>query len=353
MPDFQGWPVWTNALIFAAAAVVVWTAGKYLVRYVDRLAHRTGMGHGFAGMLLLGGIVSLTEISTVSTAAFTGSPLLALNNLLGSESINLFLLAAIDPLSGREALTSFIVKPAMLFQVGLGIGLLAVVAFAIVVGDLLVFGVGLWSTLLFLLCLGALWSSARFEKRKTWAALDEQGQTVTGSSPDASDEAEQSSDETLKRLIAKLAVAGAVIFAAGFLLSMSGDAIAEQTGLGTSFVGFLLVGIATSLPELSTITAAMKLKRHALAVGDILGSNIFNLLLIFLTDLLFVGDPVLNYAGRFEIAAALLGIVMMGVLLLGLLERRDRTILGMGYDSAALIVIFLGGVAVLYTLSGT
>ena len=137
-----------------------------MVRLVDRLAASTGMGQGFAGMLLLGGIVSLTEISTVSTAAFTGSPLLALNNLLGSESINLFLLAAVDPLSGREALTSFIVMPAMLFQVALGLSLLAVVAFAIVVGDYPLFGVGVWSTALFLLCLGALWLSARYEKRK-------------------------------------------------------------------------------------------------------------------------------------------------------------------------------------------
>ena len=114
----------------------------------------------------------------------------------------------------------------------------------------------------------------------------------------------------------------------------------------------MLVGISTSLPELSTIIAAMKLKRHAMAVGDILGSNVFNLLLIFLTDILFVGDPVLNYAGRFEIAASLLGLVMMGILLLRLLERRDRTLFKMGYDSAALIVVFLGGVIILYALSG-
>src|SRR5690606_41849158 len=100
-------------------------------------------------MLLLGGIVSLTEISTVSTAAFTGSPLLAINNLLGSESINLFLLAAVDPLTGRAALTSFIPKPAMMFQGTLRAALLAVVAIAMAVGDALVFGGGLWPAALF------------------------------------------------------------------------------------------------------------------------------------------------------------------------------------------------------------
>ena len=89
-----------------------------------------------------------------------------------------------------------------------------------------------------------------------------------------------------------------------------------------------------------------------MAVGDILGSNIFNLLLIFLTDVVYVGEPVLNHVGRFEIVAALLAIVMTAILLLGILKRWDRTILGMGYDSAAILVVFLGGVSFLYSMGG-
>ena len=347
--DFSGFSIGINIAIFAVSAVIVWIAGTRLVRFVDRLSKRTGMGQGFAGMLLLGGIVSLAEISTVSTAAFTGSPLLALNNLLGSESINLFLLAAVDPLSGREALTSFIAKPAMLFQGTLGIILLAVVAAAMVTGDYLIFGVGLWSTALFMLCLGALWMSAKYEKRKVWVP----GEPGPEGREEGGEETapEESSSESLRFLILKLTVVAAIIFAAGFLLSLTGDALAEQSGLGESFVGFLLVGMSTSLPELSTITAAIRLKRHEMAVGDILGSNVFNLLLIFLTDVVYVGDAVLNHAGRFEIVAALLAITMTGILLLGILERRDRTIFKMGYDSVALIGVFLVGCVALYALS--
>lgn len=349
--DFGAHSLWTNVAVFSASATVVWIAGKRMVRLVDQLSDRTGMGKGFAGMLLLGGIVSLTEISTVSTAAFTGSPLLALNNLLGSESINLFLLAAVDPLSGREALTSFIAKPAMLFQGTMGVALLAFAAIAMVVGDIPVLGVGLWSTALFLLCLGALWMSARYERRKVWVASDddeagtereEQGRTTLA--PETPDRG------SLAPLCFKLSATAAVLFLAGLLLSLTGDALADQTGLGTSFVGFLLVGTSTSLPELSTITAAIRLKRHEMAVGDILGSNIFNLLLIFVTDVVYVGGPVLNEVGRFEIVACLLAIVMTGILLLGLLERRDRTLLGMGYDSVAMLAVFLGGVGILYGL---
>lgn len=347
--DFGRPPISVTIAIFVVSAAVVWIAGTRMVHLVDRLATRTGMGQGFAGMLLLGGIVSLTEISTVSTAAFTGSPLLAVNNLLGSESINLFLLAAVDPLSGREALTSFIAKPAMLFQGTLGIVLLAIVAVAMATGDYLVFGVGLWSTALFVLCLGALWLSARFERRKTWVASGEdEDPDETAADTGAGDEP----PESLARLIATLTFVASIIFVAGFLLSLAGDAFAEQSGLGTSFVGFMLVGMSTSLPELSTITAAIRLKRHEMAVGDILGSNVFNLLLIFLTDIVYVGDPVLNHVGSFEIVAALLGIVMTAILLLGMLERRDQTIFGMGFDSAAILVVFLCGASILYGLSG-
>lgn len=348
--DFSSFSIWTNVAVFVASAAVVWIAGTRLVRFVDRLSSRTGMGQGFAGMLLLGGIVSLTEISTVSTAAFTGSPLLALNNLLGSESINLFLLAAVDPLSGRDALTSFIAKPAMLFQGTLGIILLTVVAAAMVTGDYQIFGVGLWSTALFLLCLGALWMSARYEKRKIWKPGEEQPKGQEERRKDDT-ESEKRSGERLGPLILKLTGVAAIIFAAGFMLSLTGDALAEQSGLGQSFVGFLLVGMSTSLPELSTITAAIRLKRHEMAVGDILGSNVFNLLLIFLTDVVYVGDAVLNHAGRFEIVATLLAITMTGILLLGMLERRDRTILKMGYDSVALIGVFVVGCIALYALS--
>jgi cation:H+ antiporter len=347
LPFFSGFSIWASIAVFGVSAIIVWTAGTRLVRFVDRLSRKTGMGQGFAGMLLLGGIVSLTEISTVTTAAFTGSPLLALNNLLGSESINLFLLAAVDPLSGREALTSFIAKPVMLLQGTLGIILLTVVAAALVTGDYLIFGVGLWSTALFLLCLGALWMSSKYEKRKVWkpgkAKPTEEGE----------DEAvgDEHSSESLRFLILKLMFVATIIFAAGFMLSLTGDALAEQSGLGQSFVGFLLVGMSTSLPELSTVTAAIRLKRHEMAVGDILGSNVFNLLLIFLTDVVYVGDAVLNHAGRFEIVASLLAITMTGILLLGILERRDRTIFKMGYDSAALIGVFLAGCVALYVLS--
>lgn len=350
MTDFSAWPAGLNIGIFVAAAAVVWLAGTRLARIVDKLATRTGIGHAFAGMLFLGGMVSLTEIATVSTSALTESPSIALNNLLGSASINVFLLATVDPMSGREALTSFIAKPAMIFQGLLGILLLILVAAAIAVGDYPVGGIAAWSSLIFLLCLFALWRSFRYEKRRVWQVVDEPKDPHRSN---GGSDSQRQSTEPLRTLIIKLALAGGVIFSSGLVLSLAGDAIADQTGLGQSFVGFALVGISTSLPELSSIVAAVRIKRYEMAVGDILGSNLFNILLIFLAELVYRGEPVLNHGGNFEIVASLLGAFMTGLLMLGLLERRDQTIFKMGYDSLAVIGTFAAGLVLLYSLSST
>lgn len=339
-------PLWALIATFAIAAAAIWVAGTRLTRAVDVLSVRTGMGHAFAGMLLLAGVTSLPEMATVGVAAGSGSPDLALANLLGSSAINVLLLAALDPLIGRGAMTSFIARPSTLLQGVLGMMILIAAAAAMSAGDIALFGVGLWSIVLALLAVGAFRLSSSYEKRTPWVPADEdelageRGKTKT-----------ERKDGPTRRLWLAVAGLGVVIFAAGAFLSWSGDAIATRSGLGQSFVGFLLVGVSTSLPEVTTIVAAYRMGRYELAVGDVFGTNIFNIGLLLLADAAHGGEPVLNLAGPFEVVAALLGALMTGVVVLGLLERRNRTILRMGYDSAAVIVLFVAGAALLYPLS--
>lgn len=338
--------LWALVAIFAVAAAAVWTAGARLTRVVDVLAVRTGMGHAFAGMLLLAGMTSLPEVATVGVAAGSGSPGLAVANLLGSCAINVLLLAALDPLAGRGAMTSFIARPSTLLQGVLSMMILISAAAAMSAGDVEVFGVGLWTIVLALLAVGAFRLSSSYEKRTPWLPVDrdEAGDRQGAAEP------ERGGGPTLRLWLA-VAGLGVVIFAAGAFLSWSGDAIATRSGLGQSFVGFLLVGVSTSLPEVTTVVIAYRLGRYEMAVGDIFGTNIFNTGLLLLADVAHRGEGVLNLAGGFEVVAALLGALMTGVLLLGLLERRNRTILGMGHDSAAVIVLFVAGEALLYPLS--
>jgi len=92
-------------LAVGMAGALVWYAGARLVALVDDIAERTGIGQAFAGMLLLGGITSLPELATASSASLAGNPLLSINDLLGTSSINILLLAAGDMIYGKGPLT--------------------------------------------------------------------------------------------------------------------------------------------------------------------------------------------------------------------------------------------------------
>jgi cation:H+ antiporter len=155
---------------------------------------------------------------------------------------------------------------------------------------------------------------------------------------------------SLRALVLRTSVGAAVILVAGFVLSRTGEAISAQTGLGQSMGGFLLVAVSTSLPEVSTVVASVRLRRYVMAVSDIFGTNLFNGGLLFVVDAVYRGGPVLNEVGSFAAFAALLGLAVSGIFMIGLLERRDRTVLRMGYDSFAALLVYLGGVVLLFRL---
>lgn len=352
--SFARYPLWINGAAFGIAAALVWGAGTRLSRYLNAIAEQTGIGKAFTGMLLLGGITSLPEVATVATACHSGNVALATNNLLGSIAINVLLLALADSVLGRHALTSVVASPAALLQGTLNVLVLALAAAAVIAGDILVLGVGAWSAGLLLFVIAGMWLVSRYKHRRPWQAV---GRDLADVQQDLLEESERDGDDTevhhlsLGSLIGRTTLAAAVILVAGFVLATSGDAIAAKTGLGSTLVGFLLVGFATSLPEISSIVAAMRAGEYEMALGDIFGTNLFNVALIFLADLVYRGStPVLDLAGRFESFALMLGIALTGIYLLGLLERENKTILRMGYDSLAVILTFAGGVAVLYMI---
>ncbi len=137
---------------------------------------------------------------------------------------------------------------------------------------------------------------------------------------------------------------------AGFLVARTGDVLAAQTGLEASLVGVVLVAIATSRPEVSTTLAAVRLGEYEMAFSNIFGTNLFDVLLIFLVDAFYQGGPVLNEVGRSSVFGALLGIAVTTVYLAGLVEPRDRVILRMGVDPLVVPITCLRGVALLYQL---
>lgn len=322
--------------ILAVAGAIVWYAGTQITYYVDAIARRTHIGQAFAGMLLLGGVTSLPEVATASTAAANGNALLTVNDLLGSASMNLVLLAIGDLIYGRNALTCVAGRPQTLMQGTLGMMLMAGVGFAITATDIVIplFGAGVTTVILTAGCVQALRISRRFESSKAWQIID--------LAPVEAIEIEELAMSNVRLALHTAAAAGAILVG-GAALALTGDALAEKTGLGSSIIGFTLIGFSTSLPELSSVLTALKLRRYQLAIGDIFGTNLFNIQILFVGDLFYREGALLNEAGSFEIAAACLAALLTGIFVVGLLERRNRTIGRMGTDSATVLVIYLAG----------
>lgn len=326
--------------LFVLGALVVWWAGVRLPEVAADLGRRSGLGQAFAGMLLLGGITTLPELATTTTAAAAGVPDMALNNVMGSAAFNVLLLAAADAMLGRRALTGTVRNPAILLQGVLGMLLLGTTAVLLTTGDYAIAGVGAGSALLFALCLAAMRISAHYETRSAWTLVDPHP-------PQEQKSEEEPRSRTSRQLTARLLSLGALVLVGGVILSQTGESIAERTGLGTGLVGLVLLAGATSLPEFSAISAAVRSGRYELAVGDIFGANLFNVAMIFIIDTVAGGPPLLNTGGPFEIVAALLALLLTGTYVIGLLERDDRTVLRLGYDSAVALLLYGGGIVLL------
>jgi cation:H+ antiporter len=341
--NFAEWSVGLLMVVFAAAAVVVWMAGSRLARYANAISEHTGIGRAFIGMILLGGITSLPELAVAVTATLEGNPMLSVNDVLGSAAINIVLLALADAFIGRKALTSTLPSSAVMLQGALSIALLAMVAGAVITGDRVFLGIGVWSWLMLLVYAAGVALLANARASSQWKPAGFRAEK-------ASKARSREDDMPLGRLVALTCVAAACIVIAGFLLAQTGAALAEQTGLGTSFFGAVVLAASTSLPELSTILSAVRLRQYEMAISDAIGTNLFNVTILVLVDAIHPGKPVLPEAGRFAAFGALLALMLTATFLVGMLERRDRTVLRMGIDSAVVLLAYFAGVVVLYGL---
>ena len=376
MPAFEGYPLWINLAVFAGAAAVVWIAGSSLSRHADVIADRTGLGQAFAGMLLLATVTSLPELATTVTATAAGSLPLAVANLLGGVSMQTAILAIVDGvIVGRAALTRRSPQPALLLQGLLVVALLAVTLAALALdGGPALAGIGVGSVALVLLYAAGMYATHAYEGHPRWQPIRSGGEPgaatkgeARGDAPpvgganaaDATDvaEAERVRRARLRerfegtstaRVAASFGAAAVAILAAGWTVARVADALAEQTGLGATLVGFVLVATTTSLPEVSTTVSAARLGAYGMAIGNIFGSNAFDTTLLAVADVVHRDGPVLAAAEPWIAFAAALGILVTCAYLWGLVERSNRTVLRLGVDSATVLALYVSGVVVLY-----
>ncbi len=342
--DFTSLSMGVNLALFAVAGVVVWIGGTKLAHYVDRIGRRTGLGQAFLGVALLGISTSLPEIATTLTGAVIGNAPLVTGNLFGGIAMQVALLAVVDAVVVRDSLTYAAPRPVLLFQ---GVMLLMLLSMAIVgvaLREPVVFaGVGLTSVVVMIVYLLMVRATSDPKYLPRWRPTD-----VPREKPSTGED--DGTRWSATRLYASVAVACVTILVAGWLLASVGDAMATQTGLGSTVVGVVLISISTSLPELSTTLAAAREGNYEMAISNILGTNCLSVALLLPADFAYSGGAILATGDDATVLVIAMGMLVTSVHLLGLLERRNRTIFGMGLDSVGILVLYAVSLAGLYSL---
>jgi len=330
-------------LTFLAAGLAIVVAGSVLTRCGDAIAELTGLGRLLVGAVLVAGATSLPEVLVdVNAVAREGLPDLAVGDLLGSSLMNLLILATIDFMvrSPRRMLSRMSAAHAL--SATMAILLTAMVAAAILVPfrhEFLGIGTGVWAIgIVYVLGLRMTFFDQRFaaEVEGEKAPVPEVGGKKL----------------SLKMATTGFLVAGAVIFLAAPYLAHAAGRIAELTGAGSTFIGSTLVALSTSLPELVATIAAVRIGAQDLAVGNIFGSNAFNMVILLPVDLAHPGCLLADVSPAHAITAMAV-VIVTAVAVLGILYRAEKRIWLIEPDAAMVVLLVLGALGLLYALRPT
>ena len=328
------WSLTPSLLALAVAGVAIVLAGIRLTRTADTLADRTGLGDAVGGALLLGAVTSLPGIVTTITGSLEGDPGFGLSNPIGGVAIQTVWLAIADLVYRRVNLEHAAASLENVMQALILVALLGVPVMAYATPGLSWGWIHPLTLVIPVLYAYGLVLLRRMRKDPLWRPVR------TAATPD--DVApEEGTDVSTAGLWARLAALGLVVGVAGWLIGQGGLGVVQATGLPSGIVGFTLTTSLTSLPELVVLITAVRMGSLALGVGNIIGGNVFDTLMIAVADVFYLEGPVYRDAGAISLVL-LGGTVIMTTVLAGGLVMRDRK--GVGFEGVALPAIYLGTV---------
>jgi cation:H+ antiporter len=253
--------MWLNLLLVALGIGLLTAGGEALIRGALAAARRLGISPLLSGLVIIGFGTSAPELAVSIDAAINGNPDIAVGNLIGSNISNIMRVLGICAL-----VAPMVVKPQVLRRDAFSVVAASVLFLVLGAGA----GLGRMDGIVLLACLAAY---------LVWAYRSE----VYADAPagemhrDASRELVKIPRSTRLTLVTLFGGLGLLIGGSQVLIR-GAVGVAEGFGVSEAMIGLTVVAVGTSLPEL-TISVIATVRRHAdVAVGNVLGSNIFNLL---------------------------------------------------------------------------
>lgn len=302
--------------VVGAGAIVV--AGTFLARAADVIAARTKLGGVWVGSILVATATSLPEIGTDVSAVLRGAVDLAVGDLFGSSMANMLILGVVALVpAGRDVFRRAALDHALFAS--LATIMTAIAAMAIMVR----MEAALWRVGVVSIVLAALYliASRLIARHTAIARVAEQVIEMTPAADLAQAHAEAM---PLRRASVTFGVAALAILTITPWFAGVAHRLADATGIGQTVVGTSLVGLTTSLPELVTSLTAVRLGAFDLAVGNLFGSNAFNMAMFGALDLASSRGPVLAIAEQGHVISACVAIALMGMALAALVYRPAR-----------------------------
>ena len=329
---------------FLLCAVIIFFAGKKLSFYGDQLAEKTGMGKAWIGLILMASVTSLPELMVgISSAAIVQSADLAVGDILGSCAFNLGIIAIMDAFLPRHHTLLGTASPNHILAAALGIILISLVGVAIFLPDDIVLSSWIGVTSLSFIIIYLFSIRLIYLNEKNLAKASQGSQIGQHTNIDIS----------LKTIIGKYALFALIIIAAALTLPYFAEKIAEDTGLDKSFVGTFFLAVSTSMPEIAVSLAAVRMGSLDLAVGNLLGSNLFNILILAIDDIFYAQGHILKDASPYNIISVFSAILMTAVAIIGLSYRTKGKRFLLAWDAALIFLIYIVNIFLLYQLSNS
>ena len=317
-------------ITFLLAAFGIIVAGIKLASFGEALGARSGIGQGWIGLLFLATITSIPELTTTVTGARINAPNIAVGNALGSNLFNIAIIAIMDILLIKRGPFLLKVRPYHVTSGGIVILLTSLVMLGIILPpQVTVFGISPVSFLILLGYLSGVFFLYRVEKREA-----------------PQEEAPPAETMSLSKALIGFFLCAVIIVAAGIFLTQASKEISLRTTLSAPFMGAILVAIVTSLPELSTSIGALRIGANDMIIGNLFGSNMFNILTIFIADAAFRRGGILTSLGEGmfdQLIVIAFGIMLTAIAVIAIGYRSRRRVLGVGADAVALLLTYLVG----------
>jgi cation:H+ antiporter len=329
-------PITLTWLQFVLCAGAIGFAGVRLSRYGDAIAARTGLSRNWVGLILLATVTSLPELVTgLSAVTVADAPDIAVGDVLGACVFNLAILALIDILYRKDSLYQRLGQGHVV-SAGFGVILLAGAGLAVLLGARgmmpAVGHISVASVLLLGIYVAAMRTLYVMEQRH-------QARIETTGPPGL----------PLKSALMGYGMASMVIVGAGIWLPIIGVELARLMGWSNSFVGTLFIALATTVPELATTWGAVRIGALDMAVGNLLGSNLFDVLLLTLDDVAYLKGPLYTQVSQVHAATAVTACLMTGIVTVSLASRPTRRVAHVAsWSSLALLALYLLNAVIQY-----